>query len=316
MSANAVTALYAEYLQHGPDLHKGQGRGRAPNWTKDDSARLCHVIADPGNAIILAKLYQRISSRAELDIQRHDPFVYEFCTMFNDSAFMPVRPVPVDGITEDVLLGIDPSKPRHRRQGQQLKQKWTKLRSSYSVSLRNFQASGQGDREAFPDFTRGDDVLSYMHCVFHSHPSLDAVVRMLPSCAQVEAGVDSSYSQQGTEEPLRESMSRKRRRDDGASVLANAIHSLANSQRSEQPIIVQNQGPTGNSSDKSIPELDRAAKISSTVSTLMDLESKIMMSMERIPPSYSDVERSNLRQSLQRRLNNVQKMIEDAMSKQ
>ena len=98
-------------------------------------------------------------------------------------------------------------------------------------------------------------------------------------------------------------------------MLAAAITSLAKSQQSEQPIVLQTQDLSSNITGAVFPELDWATKISTTVSTLMDVEQKIMQTMESIPSSYDDMERNRMRCSLQARLDKVQKMIEEAMSK-
>ena len=180
-----ILELKRPYKEAGPNIAEGNGRNRAPNWTKEESARLCHVIADSRNATLVAKMYQRITTRAELYGQRHDPIAEEFRMLFNNSDFNPEPREACDGVTLDILLRIDPSNRRHIRDGQILKQIWTKLRSAYSVASKNFGASGQGDADNFPLFTQGDDVLCYMHCVFHDHPSLDAVLRMIPSGPQI-----------------------------------------------------------------------------------------------------------------------------------
>ena len=108
--------------------------------------------------------------------------------------------------------------------------------------MSNFEASGQGDSDVFPNFTRGDDVLSYMHCVFYGHPSLEAVVRALPSDAQLESGIEKSVPSFNFRDSWSSRRTRKRKREEGTDALAAAISSLASSQQSEQPIVLQTQG--------------------------------------------------------------------------
>lgn len=242
-SFGKIVELKQLFEEFGPDFSEGNGKSRAANWTKEESARLCHVIADSRNTTLVAQMYQRISTRAELDRQRHDPFAIEFRLLFNDADFIPEPPEPHDGVTLDVLLGIDPSIRRNVRDCQTLKQKWTKLRSAYTVASKNFEASGQGDSETFPSFTQGDDVLCYMHCVFHDHPSLDAVLRTIPLSSQIDSGIvgeKAASSEQRITKP-----GRKRRRDDTTDALAAAITLLASSRDAERLIIIQESGANG-----------------------------------------------------------------------
>lgn len=306
-SHSETMQLHAEYLEKGPDETGGQGRGRAPNWTKDDSARLCHVIADWRHSTIVADLYQRIQDRSELDTGRKDPFADEFKLLFNDAEFQPDIPVVCDGVTDDILIQFDVETVRFKRDGQTLKQKWTKLRSSYSVARKTFEASGQGDSDVFPSFTNGDDVLCYMHCVFHDHPSLDAVIRLLPSSAQVEAGIESSQPSKSPSSNL----SRRKRRHEETDVLAAAITSLGESMNHDRPIVIQDSNASS-ATDAVISALDRSQKVATTVQSLMSLEQSILtqiQTIDSIPTGGMSIDYKN---SLDRRLQQVQTMIEDA----
>eukprot|EP00171_Calliarthron_tuberculosum_P023720 IDg23720t1 len=68
-----ILELKELYEAYGADTSEGNGRHRAPNWTKEESARLCHVITDSRHATVVSRMYQRIQSREELDAGRHDP---------------------------------------------------------------------------------------------------------------------------------------------------------------------------------------------------------------------------------------------------
>ena len=105
-------------------------RGRAPNWSHHETARLCHVIADDRHLKTVTRMYQRVEKREELGQGRHDPFAHEFLELFSSTDFTPSVPEFVDGITEDVLATFEPSLHPHIRSGTTLKQRCAKLRSS------------------------------------------------------------------------------------------------------------------------------------------------------------------------------------------
>ncbi|KAI0558955.1 hypothetical protein FGB62_177g011 [Gracilaria domingensis] len=310
-SFRKIVELNQLFHESGADPSEGNGRSRAPNWTKEESARLCHVIADSRHATVVAKLYQRISTRAEPDKPHHDPFAEEFCLLFNDTEFKPEPPEPYDGVTLDVFMRFDPSIRRHHRDGQTLKQKWTKLRSSYSIASKNFEASGQGDADTFPSFSQGDDVLCYMHCVFHEHPSIEAVLRLMPSGAQIESGLeDTDFIAQNDRSAIMSA--KKRRHVDATHDLDAAITSLASSREKEGPIIIQDSNSNTAAVENQIVELDRSMKIASTVSSLMDLEAKIIGMIKGLESDDEYSKRSL--ESYKRRLTQVEEMINKAMA--
>lgn len=174
MECARISVLASEWEEHhcvDPALDNNlarvaTGRTLEPNRSRHETARLCHVIADARNQIAVQKMYQRIDTRAELDAARIDPFELEFVQLFNSGDFLPSYPDPVDGITEDLLRQFDPSIHPHVRNGTMLKQRWTKLRSSYITASQNYNRSGQSDPGTFPSFTNGDESVSYMHFVF------------------------------------------------------------------------------------------------------------------------------------------------------
>ena len=82
-----LARMWEQHKTVDPDLHAnairvGAERGRASNWTKHETARLCHVIGDARHSTIVARMYYRIEIRSELDAGRHDPFAYEFFEIF------------------------------------------------------------------------------------------------------------------------------------------------------------------------------------------------------------------------------------------
>jgi hypothetical protein len=76
---------------------------RGPNWTKHETARLCHVVADPRNSIALRKLYERDTNRSEIESGRHDPWSNEFMELFNDPAYEPQVPEISGGAVQELL---------------------------------------------------------------------------------------------------------------------------------------------------------------------------------------------------------------------
>jgi hypothetical protein len=193
----SVQRLASEYDAN-PERMQNQGelgnsgicsRDREPNWSKNEYARLCHVICDPRNATALTALHNRPESRAELDNGRHDPWSNEFPEMFNDPQFCPDVPEISGGAIQEEIDQFDPAFWRHKRTGSLLKKKWTGLRSKFSVAYTKWSSSGQGDFDTFPNFTEGDTSLVYCFCVFHGNSALEYAVRLLPTGAQAEQGL-------------------------------------------------------------------------------------------------------------------------------
>ena len=86
--------MWEQHKNVDPKLHSnatrvGAERVRAPNWTKHETERFCHVIGDAIHSTIVARMYQRIETRSELDSVRHYRFAYEFLELFNDETFDP-----------------------------------------------------------------------------------------------------------------------------------------------------------------------------------------------------------------------------------
>lgn len=196
MRDNGITSdediLRLSKMYESEGINKDVGNGKSPdkaaNWTKHETARLCHVLADRRHATILAKLYHK-SDRQELDVGSHDPWSEEFADLFNSTSYQPYQPEGESGVTDDILLDFDPTRHPVHRTGRLLKSKWTSLRSKYTIAKQKFDQSGQGESDVFPSFVDGNDSLCYLHCVFFNKPSLDMIARALPDHAQTEAGL-------------------------------------------------------------------------------------------------------------------------------
>jgi hypothetical protein len=98
-------------------------REREPNWHRNETARLCHVVSDPRNAVALQKLYNKPETRAELDNGRHDPWTNEFQDLFNDELYCPDVPELSGGVMQEEIDLFDPCNVRHKRSGATLKRK-------------------------------------------------------------------------------------------------------------------------------------------------------------------------------------------------
>ena len=300
------------------ETRAGLSRGRAPNWSRHETARLCHVIADARLLTTVTRMNQRVETKEELDQGRHDPFAHEFLELFNSTDFTPSVPESVDGITEDVLVTFEPSLHPHIRNGTTLKQRWAKLRSSYTIASSNYNASGQSDPSTCPSLTNGDDSLCYMHCVFQRHPSLDAVIRALPETAQIEAVIGDNEDSRQSCPPGQRTSARKRRRDEGLSSVARAISKMAESSTSPQPIVIQDRS-AATACDPEMMQLERATnfvvfKTESTVTQLMELESQILVRIDALSSSVLDETSNSKKCVLESRLRKPRKMIENAIS--
>jgi hypothetical protein len=117
--------------------------GKKPSFTKHESIRLLHVIADPDNLTALSNSVKKVE-RAELDAGIHDPWNEddgEFTTSFNSAKkeYSHVKP------HEQFLFDLDPNNHPEQRGGEHLKNTYTKLRSDFTVCFSKWEASGQND---------------------------------------------------------------------------------------------------------------------------------------------------------------------------
>lgn len=269
---DAVQQLATEFNRTGVDpLASVHGRTKTPNWSKNETARLCHVIQDPRHSTELARLYNKPANRALMDMPRRDPWAFEFASLFNDEEFRPVRPNEHDGVTADVLLSFDPNIHPHVRQGSVLKSKWNKIRSKYSIARDRFTRSGQGDADVFTDFTDGDPSLAYLHCVFYNSPALHYVIRTIPIDARVEEGIPGADSTRSND-----TMTGKKRKALSPSDLSSSIGELAKSLAA--PVQWSNTDTVEPSvEDKAkINELDMSNRMAGTVEKLMNLEKQLL----------------------------------------
>ena len=151
----------------------------------------------------------------------------------------------VDGIVDDLLSTFDTELHPYPRDGTTLKHRWARLQSLSTVASNNFEKSGQSDAEAFTEFTRGDDSLCYMHCVYMDHRSLEAVLRSIPRQSGGESEVEEITRSRSTI-PSYPQSGRKRRRDNNLSDIAQVVKQMATEQTTSTPIITQHSpGPVG-----------------------------------------------------------------------
>ena len=87
---------------------------------------------------------------------------------------------------------------------------------------------------------------------------------------------------------------------------------MAETSTTPHPIVIQGSGSV-TATDPNIMQLERATKVASTVTRLMELESKIINSIQSLP-SDSMESPTNTRRLLEKRLDQTRKIIESAMS--
>eukprot|EP00171_Calliarthron_tuberculosum_P004659 IDg4659t1 len=268
-TADVVRQLSGAFERDGVDASaSGNLREKAPNWTMHETARLCHVIQSPVHSTSLTRLYCKPASRAELDRGRHDPWANEFADMFNDDNFTPSTPDCHNGVTEDILAAFDP------------------LLILINVMVPSLR------QDVFPDFTDGDPALSYMHCVFIDSPSLEFVVRIIPSDARVEEGIQGIDGLRNDGPPME-----RRRKQSSASVLNAGLQALAKSIAT--PIPFGTQGSTvASGTDKAFEQFDISDRMANTVDKLMELETtllvKICAAQESQNSTYADILKGRL----------------------
>jgi hypothetical protein len=277
----------------------GEARDREPNWHKNETARLCHVVADPRNATVLQSIYNKPENRAELDAGRHDPWSNDFPDLFNDESYIPDVPFVSGGTVQEEIDAFDPAFHRHKRAGSILKRKWTNLRSRFSVAYTKWTASGQGDAETFPNFVDGDISLAYMFCVFHGKPSLEYAIRLLPAGAQSEQGIPGHDA---PHHPNSLSASRKRRseRVSSTSSFAEAASQIAAA--ISQPLRIEQVDP----SDQRSGSFKEHSDMADTVVKLMDLEGVLQKAI-------NECDSEERKSVLMERLKNISKRIASSM---
>jgi hypothetical protein len=274
-------------------------RDREPNWSKNEYARLCHVVCDPRNATALTALYNRPESRAELDNGRHDPWSNEIPAMFNDPQFCPDVPEISGGAIQEEIDQFYPAFWKHKRTGSLLKKKWTGLRSKFSVAYTKWSSSGQGDFDTFPNFTEDDTSLVYCFCVFHGKPALENAVRLLPTGAEAEQGLpgmDTRFERGSL------AASRKHASNKVASSVSFADAALQLADAISRPLRIERAEDS-----RQVSVLMENADVAETVVKLMALEEKLL---DSIATCKEECER---KATLQARLANVSERIETSM---
>lgn len=243
-------------------------RTRQPTWTPHEMARLAHVLEDPRNFVAFQRLQKKPESRAEIE-ERHDPWSVEFVQSFNSDEFLPERPQPYDGVTQQLLDSFDPNDHPYERTAEALRSKWANLRSRFTICSRNYEKSGQGESDVFPDFARGDPIISYLHCVFKNSPTLDLVVREVGAGNRAESEIDgSSWSDRTSLIPNTHSQSNAKKRkgisDAGLEKIADSL---------SKPIEIKLSMVTENNSEDEIRNEKRQKVVSNDLlRSLMDLE--------------------------------------------
>lgn len=271
-SISQVRRLSEEFIASGVDISAlSNVRSKAPNWTKHETARLCHVINHPSNSTILVQLYNKPPSRAVLDKTRHDPWANQFADLFNDTSFVAVAPEPHDGVTTDILAQFKPNVHPETRDGAMLKSRWNKIRSLYTVAREKFSRSGQGDADVFNDYTDGDPSLAYVHCVFFKSPALEYVVRVIPVDAQVDQGIgdQDTYAALDITRPNRRKLSRSADISYQLGAIAKSLEAPVHITSGDDPFL------TADTRSK-LQEYETTSKMADTVEKLMGLENKLL----------------------------------------
>lgn len=193
----------------------------------DEYCRLMHVISDP-RMTSARQLLTTPRSREQLE-NPVDPWSDHIINLFNDPEFKPTLvPTPRDGITKSVIDSLRPSERPFERDALLLSRKFAELRSQYSIANSRYSRSGQGEHDAFPEFTNRTYVM-YLHCIIIDYPFLeDLSTRAVPSDCQWEEGSGTHDIGQTEFSDRSPSVSTKRKRgnrdnDDGLIEIAKAL---------------------------------------------------------------------------------------------
>lgn len=160
-------------------------------------------------------------------MQRHSLFANELMTSLVMHSFELESHASLDGINNDALISFEEAKWFHHKLQQLLKQRCTKMQSSYPVTLKQ---RTRGVLNVFAHFIKAENVLSYMHCAFINHLRLEAVVSALPADAQMENGISFPGNRGTFEGGASPRSPRRRRREDRARALAAGVSFLTLSQ--------------------------------------------------------------------------------------
>ncbi len=128
----------------------------------------------------LLALYNGTASPADLDRGIHDPWSREFSDLFNDCSYEPAQPRPHNGVTDSLLMSLNPRHHPHERSATFLKNKWATMRSSYSVAKKTLKPR---DRGLMTFLTNSLTAIQFSPtCIvcFFGLPCLEAIVREIP----------------------------------------------------------------------------------------------------------------------------------------
>lgn len=113
-------------------------RKKAANWSKHETAKLCHVICSLIHTTVHDRLYVKPISIGELDRGRHDPWANEFSEVFKNDVSIPPAQEGHDGVTDDILASFQPHVNPRVRTGVTSKSLSNKLRSKYTIARQKY----------------------------------------------------------------------------------------------------------------------------------------------------------------------------------
>jgi hypothetical protein len=183
----------------------GAGVVRERAFTACDYARLMHVLCD-ARMTRARQLIMRPKDKDDLDRAPVCPWSDHVAPLYNDINFQPEAIDKfVDGICRDDLNAIDPSGLNIERTGGLLRRKWGELKSEYTIRVSQFEASGQGDSQDFPNFAAGNSYVMYLHCMVAEYTLFESLAtRLLPADARLECGISSDgRNNAGSSRPAR-----------------------------------------------------------------------------------------------------------------
>lgn len=159
-----------------------------PSWRAQESARLCIFITDPRHDTAVGRLYNRAICRTEIDNGIHVLWPQEFGNLFHSETLSPSHSPPTSGVTQSLVLSLNPLYHRNTRHPAVLKSKCSKMRSQYTAAKNRFEMSGRGTHDSFQSILNVDPYICYMHYFFHL-PALGAIVRDILFATQAESGL-------------------------------------------------------------------------------------------------------------------------------
>lgn len=141
--------------------------------------------------------------RVELDTQQVYPWSESIAPLFNDPYFW-TEPILVlaGGVMREEIRSTNPALRTHVRYGVIRKRKFTEIKSLFGTYVTRYEASVQGDPEAFAIYADGKICIMYAICFVQAHSSLKLLcTRALRIDFLQEAGVGLEVSQYGFGSP-------------------------------------------------------------------------------------------------------------------